>query len=65
MTQQQIYQMVTDRILETMKQGIIPWHRPWTGVSLENGGAISYITRQPYSLLNQMLVGRPGEYLTY
>lgn len=65
MTQQQIYQMVTDRILETMKQGIIPWHRPWTGVSLENGGAISYITRQPYSILNQMLVGRPGEYLTY
>ena len=65
MTQQQIYQMVTDRILETMKQGIIPWHRPWTGVAQEDGGAISYVTRKPYSLLNQMLVGRPGEYLTY
>lgn len=65
MTQKEIYQKVTDRILETMKQGIIPWHRPWTGVALEDGGAISYVTRKPYSLLNQMLVGKPGEYLTF
>jgi antirestriction protein ArdC len=45
-----------------MKQGIIPWHRPWTGVA---DGAINYVTRKPYSLLNQMLLGRDGEWLTF
>ena len=62
MTQQELYQKVTDRILEIMSQGRIPWNRPWTGVAED--GAISYVTRQPYSFLNQILVGEPGEYLT-
>lgn len=62
MTQQELYQKVTDRILDIMAQGRIPWNRPWTGVAED--GAISYVTRQPYSFLNQILVGEPGEYLT-
>lgn len=54
--------MVTDRIVEQMKQGIIPWQKPWVG-----GGAmaISYTSRKPYSLLNQFLLGKPGEWLTW
>jgi len=28
-----VYQMVTDRVIEQMQQGIIPWHRPWTGAA--------------------------------
>lgn len=57
-----VYQMVTDRIVEQMKQGIIPWHKPWVG-----GGemAISYTSRKPYSILNQFLLGKPGEWLTW
>lgn len=58
------YEMVTDRILEIMRGGKIPWNRPWTGVDGEDG-AISYVTRKPYSLLNQMLLGDPGEYLSF
>ena len=60
-----VYQMVTDRIVEELHKGIIPWHKPWTGVGVENGGAINYVSRKPYSLLNQMLLGRAGEYLTF
>ena len=46
-----VYQMVTDRVIAQMQQGIIPWHQPWTGM----GGAVNYVTRKPYSFLNQLL----------
>lgn len=57
-----VYQMVTDKIIEELNNGIIPWHKPWTSV---NGGAVSYITQRPYSILNQFLLGKEGEYLTF
>ena len=60
-----VYQMVTDRITAQLEQGNIPWHKPWTGVSAEDGGAINYVSRHPYSLINQMLLGKPGEWLTW
>ena len=60
-----VYQLVTDRIISEMEKGIIPWHQPWTGASLEDGGAINYVTRKPYSVINQFLLGKPGEWLTF
>lgn len=57
-----LYSEVTNRIIEQLEQGAIPWKKPWTGVS---GGAISHATGRPYSLLNQMLLGKPGEYITW
>lgn len=57
-----VYQIITDRIIEEMEKGIIPWQRPWHGAV---DGAISYETGRPYSCLNQMLLGRPGEWLTF
>lgn len=57
-----IYAAVTDRIIEQLDQGVIPWHKPWTGVQ---SGAISGATGKPYSLLNQMLLGKPGEWYTW
>lgn len=60
-----VYQMVTDRIIEKMNQGIIPWHKPWNRVGSGEDQAISYVTRRPYSILNQFLLGDPGEYLTF
>ena len=56
-----IYAAVTDRIIAQMEQGQIPWSKPW----VNNGKAISHATGKPYSLLNQMLLGRPGEYVTF
>ena len=57
----EIYQAVTDRIIEQMEQGVIPWTKPWVC----SGSCISHATGKPYSLLNQMLLGRPGEYVTF
>lgn len=56
-----IYAAVTDRIIAQMEQGIIPWQKPW----VSNEKAVSHATGKPYSLLNQMLLGKPGEYLTF
>ena len=57
-----IYTEITNRIIAELEQGIIPWQKPWTGT---RDGAISRSTGKPYSLLNQMLLGKPGEYLTF
>lgn len=57
-----VYQMVTDRVLEKMKEGIIPWKMPWSFGANE---CINYVTRKPYSLLNSILLGVPGEYVTF
>ena len=56
-----IYSEVTSRIIAQMENGVIPWQKPWVAC----GKAISRTTGKPYSLLNQMLLGRPGEYLTF
>ena len=56
-----IYSEITKRMIDEMEQGIIPWQKPWMAA----GAAISHTTGKPYSLLNQMLLGRAGEYLTY
>ena len=56
-----LYQEITSRIMDQMEQGVIPWHKPW----ISSGSAVSHITGKPYSLLNQMLLSRPGEYVTF
>lgn len=56
-----IYAEISNRIVAEMEQGTIPWQKPWAS----SGSCISYATGKPYSLLNQMLLGRPGEYLTF
>lgn len=60
-----VYQMVTNKVMEQLEQGVCPWQRPWTGVGTEDGGSINYVTRKPYSLLNQILLGKAGEWLTF
>ena len=59
--------MVTDRIIEQMQKGIIPWRRPWHGAQATGEDvAISYTSRRAYSQINQWLLGNvPGEYLTF
>lgn len=57
-----VYQLVTDRIIEEMESGIIPWHRPWCGV---RSGAFNRITKRRYGLTNQLLLRHSGEYATF
>lgn len=70
-----VYDMVTDRILAELEQGNIPWRKPWIRPSVQYKGikievdpsscAFSRSTGKPYSMLNQMLLRRPGEWATY
>ena len=56
-----LYEIITNRIIDELEQGIIPWRKPW----IASGQAISHVTGKPYSLLNQMLLGHGGEYVTF
>ena len=55
-----IYSEITNRIIAQLEAGVAPWCTPWISVK-----AVSHVTGKPYSLLNQMLLGKPGEYLTF
>ena len=57
-----VYQVVTDKIIAELEQGRIPWQKPWTGAG---NGAWNRVTGKPYSYINQLLLGKPGEWLTY
>lgn len=57
-----VYQMVTDRIIAELEKGRIPWEKPWTGVRT---GAYNRITKKPYSLLNQLILGKAGEWASF
>ncbi len=57
-----VYEMVTERIIDQLKNGIIPWEKPWTG---SPDGAYNRVTQKSYSLLNQMLLSKKGEYATF
>lgn len=57
-----VYEMVTDRIIKQLEQGVIPWEKPWTGI---RSGAYNRISKKSYSLLNQMLLKHDGEYATF
>ncbi|MCR4887116.1 MAG: ssDNA-binding domain-containing protein [Clostridiales bacterium] len=60
-TKMDLYQTITDRMIAEMEAGVIPWRKPW----MASGRAVSHVTGKAYSLLNQMLLGRPGEWLTF
>lgn len=56
-----LYKEITDRMIREMEAGVIPWRKPWMAA----GRVISHTTGKPYSLLNQMLLGKAGEWLTF
>lgn len=57
-----VYQIVTDRIIEQLEQGYIPWQKPWLTF---RQGAFNRVTKKPYSILNQMLLNKEGEWATF
>lgn len=57
-----VYEMVTERIIDQLENGVIPWERPWTGI---RSGAHNRVSNKPYSLLNQMLLLHDGEYASF
>lgn len=59
-----VYEIVTDRIIKELQTGQIPWRKPWISLGMQEG-AYNRITKRPYSMLNQMLLKKSGEYATF
>lgn len=57
-----VYELVTNRIIEQLENNIIPWEKPWSGTI---DGAFNRISKKPYSILNQMLLKYDGEYASF
>jgi antirestriction protein ArdC len=59
-----VYQIITDLIIEKLEQGVIPWRKPWN----DYGPAVNYLSRKSYRGINQLILNglhvRPF-YLTF
>lgn len=60
-----IYEAVTRQILGNMAKGIIPWRQIWTARKGAKHPFTNKFTGKPYSFLNTLLLGEPGEYATF
>lgn len=57
-----VYEIVTNKIIDALENGVVPWQRPWSG---RHGGAYNLVTKKPYSFLNQILLKHQDAYLTF
>lgn len=51
-----VYQIVTDRIIELLEQGTVPWQKPWKGP----GQPMNLISKRPYQGINVLLLASAG-----
>ncbi|HTD39503.1 MAG TPA: zincin-like metallopeptidase domain-containing protein [Mucilaginibacter sp.] len=51
-----VYQIITNRIIEQLAQKVVPWRKPWT----EAGHPQNLITKLPYRGINTWLLGSLG-----
>lgn len=58
-----VFELVTNAVIKALEEGVCPWQKPWSYTANATDVAISYVTRKPYSWLNQMLLPI-GEYIT-
>ena len=54
-----VYEIVTQRIIEKLEAGVAPWRKPWTG-SNTLGAHASFVTRKPYRGINAFLTAVSG-----
>lgn len=47
-----VYSLVTDRIIELLEAGTVPWRKPWT----DSGIPMNAITKRPYRGINTILL---------
>ncbi|MGR5992987.1 ArdC-like ssDNA-binding domain-containing protein [Bacillus cereus] len=55
-----VYEIVTNKIIEKLEQGTVPWQKPW----INGNVAVNWKTQKPYRGINTMLLDS-GEYLTF
>ena len=59
--QASIYQTVTDRIISSLKAGVIPWEKPWKTPRLCGGPfPRNFYTGKPYRGINVLLLWSSG-----
>jgi len=46
------YSIITERIVDSLSKGVVPWRKPWNDVIPSN-----YITEKTYSGINLFLLG--------
>ena len=52
-----VYQSVTDSIIQQLEKGAVPWVKPWkTDLSADK----NFITQKPYSGINTLILGMAG-----
>ena len=63
MAQEKIYKMVTDRIIEQLENGVIPWRQPWK----ETEGPKNIVSKKAYRGMNYFLLAHMADewYLTF
>lgn len=58
-----VYQVVTDRVLQALDRGTVPWHQPWHSTSDGSVGfPLSMSTGKPYRGVNLILLSLGTEY---
>lgn len=53
-----VYEIITNKIIERLENGVIPWRKPWV-----NGISRNWVTQKPYRGINTFLLNG-GEYAT-
>lgn len=56
---EKIYEMITNRMVQLLESGVVPWRRPW-----RVGAAVNWKNQKPYRGINTLLL-EPGEYASY
>lgn len=52
--QDKIYQLVTDKMIEALENGVVPWRKPWNA---QIGPPHNYASKKPYRGVNVFVLG--------
>ncbi len=53
-----LYEIVTNRIIEQLEKGVVPWQQPWVG----RDKPFNLVSNKGYSMLNSLFLTHPGAY---
>lgn len=51
-----VYEIITQRIIDKLEQGVVPWRKPWTSSGIPK----NLISKKPYTGINLLLLGSMG-----
>lgn len=55
-TQRNVYALITEKVIEHLEKGIVPWRKSWTDAGIPTG----LMSRKPYRGINVMLLAALG-----